>query len=149
MAASSPTLAGFLDFVRSIMQVNTTVLPDSAPIIEQAYDLAIAITNQALANAPGPVYQLAVYNLGGDYIINWAPDQSGQTYFRDLRESWKLSNFVAGTVQATNDESTGTSLTAPKFTEGLTLSDLQNLKTPYGRQYLALAQRYGTLWGMS
>ena len=30
-----------------------------------------------------------------------------------------------------------------------TLANLQNLKTPYGRQYLAWAQAYGPLWGLS
>jgi hypothetical protein len=32
----------------------------------------------------------------------------------------------------------------------LTLAQLQNLKTPYGREYLALAQSYGpNVWGLS
>jgi len=52
-------------------------------------------------------------------------------------------------VGASEDEATSQTLLTPEAMKGLTLADLQNLKTPWGRQYLAFAQSYGTLWGIT
>lgn len=149
MTDYSPSLEGFLVFIRETMVISTTYLPDDAPVIAEAYDMAIAVTNLFLAQAPGPIYRQAVYNFGGDYIINWAPDQTGETYFDNLRTTWNIYDFISGVIEASSDESSSQTLVVPKAAETFTLSDLQNLKTPYGRQYLALAQRFGTLWGMN
>ena len=40
-------------------------------------------------------------------------------------------------------------MTVPKAFDELTIGNLQNLKTPWGRVYLGIAQSYGTLWGLS
>jgi hypothetical protein len=52
-------------------------------------------------------------------------------------------------VVSADDASTSGSFNIPEQFNGLTIGDLQNLKTPYGRQYLAIAQKYGELWGIS
>ncbi len=131
------------------MGINTTVLPDNSVSITYAYDAALDVVNETLLVVAPNMYTLAVYNLGGDNLINWAPDQTGQTFFADLREKLHCTQFVAGVVSSTSDEGTSMSLNVPEQLNRLTLSDLQNLKTPYGRQYLAIAQKYGTLWGLS
>lgn len=147
--ATQPTPAGFLQFIRSVMGINTTVLPDGSQSITDAYDMAVAIVNLTLNVVPA-VYTLAVYNLAGDNLVNWAMDVAGQTYFAELRKELGVNNFAAGVVTSASDESTSTSLATPDYMKKLTLSDLQNLKTPYGRQYLAFAQRYGPgAWGVS
>ena len=174
----NPTLAGFLAFIRSEMGINSTVLPDSTPAIGWAFSVAMAIVNPDLAAAGfnGPAYMpppstigggaqnisiftLAVYNLAGDNLINYAPDvpdapdvpgsDPAAPYFQYLRNKFGITNFVAGVVASTGDQGSSVSLQVPEALKNLTLADLQYLKTPYGRQYLAFAQRYGTLWGLT
>lgn len=154
---NAPTLAGFLLWVRGVMGVPVSVLPDDAPVLAYAYETALAVTNLWLAGMPGPIYKYAVYNLGGDNLVNFAPDNpdaspppaNAKTYWADLRKSFGINNFTAGVVQSTNDQGTGSSYEIIKGAETFTLSDLQHLKTPWGRQYLAWAMQWGTLWGLS
>ncbi len=143
-----PTLAGFQWFIASIMGINTTELPANSTVITWVYNQAIATVNLAITSSPS-LYEQAVYNLAGDLLINFAEDQTGQTFFADSRAKFHIYDFVAGVVSSTSDESTSTSLEVPEQFKNLTMADLQNIKTPYGRQYLAIAQKYGTLWGIS
>lgn len=154
------TLAGYLEFIRGSMQIPTSALPDNSPAVLMTLAIAEEIVNPALRAVKSPffstlgytgpnVYELAVYNLGGDNLINFAPDQPGQTFFKDARAQFGINSFVAGVISATADEATSESLTVPDALKGLTLANLQNLKTPWGRQYLAFAMQYGTLWGIS
>lgn len=149
MSWTTPNVSDYLLFIRNVMGVSTTQLPDDSPYIQYSFDNALEVVNQDLAIMSSRMYTLAVYNLGGDYLINYAPDQPGQTYFADLRKAFKINAFVAGVISSASDEGTSESLTVPEAFQHLTLADLQNLKTPYGRQYLAIAQRYGTIWGLS
>ena len=145
---TTPTQAGFTAFIRNVMGIPTSALPDSSPTITWALEIAQTIVNVQLNLVPG-IYTLAVYNLAGDNLVNYATDQPNQTHFADLRSQLGLSNFTAGVVSSTSDSGTSVSLATPEFMKTLTLSDLQNLKTPWGRNYLAFAQRYGTAWGIS
>ena len=52
-------------------------------------------------------------------------------------------------ITASNDETTGETLVVMDAAKGFTLSNLQNLKTPWGRTYLGFAQQFGTLWGLT
>jgi len=131
------------------MGVPMSALPDDSPAIGYAYEVAIAIVSQQLNLANPLIYTLAVYNLGGDNLINWAPDVPPSTYFADLRTKFGCLSFVAGTISSASDEGTSESIDVVENLKNLTLSDLQSLKTPYGRQYLAFAMRIGTLWGLT
>lgn len=159
-----PTVAGFQTFLTNVVQVPTAALPSDSQIITYAFDFALATVNLQLSVAWSPPgswspFQLAVYNLGADLLINWAQDPSdepaiygpdkNQQYFISLRDSFGTSEFVAGVIQSSNDVSTGQSFVVPKQFEGLTISQLTNLKSPYGRTYLGIAQDVGTLWGLS
>lgn len=148
--ATTPTQAGFLAWVRTRMGVPVDALPDDSIFITYAFDVAMAVCNPALAAVP-PIYMLAVYNLGGDNLINFAPDIPPSTYWEDLRgkDGYNVYAFQPGVVTSAGDQGTSTSLLNPEFMKELTLANLQNLKTPYGRQYLAFAQSYGPLWGLS
>ncbi len=146
--AATPTQAGFLAWVRTRMGVSVDDLPDDSVFIGYAYDVAIALVNPALAAVP-PIYMLAVYNLGGDNLVNFAPDIPPSTFWSDLRASYGTYAFAPGVVTSSSDGGTSTSLLNPEFMKDLTLSNLQNLKSPYGRQYLAFAQSYGGLWGLT
>lgn len=136
-----PTLAGFIAWARSAMGISTTVLPDDSPWFSYAFDVACGLVNKALATVP-PVYELAVYNLAGSNLLNYAPG----AFFDAAREQWNLTSFVSGEVESTADDGTSVTMVVPDALRTLTVADLQYLKDPYGRQYLAFAQDYGTLW---
>ena len=149
MTALPPTFPGFLVFVRTTMGISPAVLPDADPSLSDAYDLAIETVNRAIQVAAPNSYRSAVYNLGGDVLINAAPDVDGSTFFADLRAKWNVLDPTSGVVQSSNDVSTGQAFVVPEQASTFTLGDLQNLKTPYGRAYVAIAQKYGSLWGLS
>ncbi|WP_175952873.1 hypothetical protein [Burkholderia sp. BCC0405] len=94
-------------------------------------------------------YCFAVYCLATSFLINWCPDQTNQTYFADLRKTWDITGFIGGTVASSADVSTSESLNVPEFLNGLQLSNLQQLKDPYGRQWLGMQQPLGNIWGVS
>lgn len=125
------------------------MLPPSSFNIQLSYALALDIVSCWLQAMASDVYTIAVYNLATDRLINFCPDQPGQCYFDGLRTGFKINQFVAGVVQSANDQGTGDTLLVPDAFKGLTIMDLSNLQTTYGRQYLALAQQIGTLWGLS
>lgn len=154
-----PTLAGFTGFIRTIMGIDATILPDDSPFIPFAYAVSLEIVNVQINIVSCLMYTLAVYNLGGDNIINYADDlpdaapypgsQPPLPYFAYMRSKWNINGFVSGVIQSASDEGTSESMVVQEAAKNFTLSDVQNLKTPYGRQYLAIAQRTGTIWGLS
>lgn len=150
MALSNiPNITDFQTFLANVAGISTVYLPTASQDIVNAYNVAIAVVNTDLASLPGNLYALAVYNLGTDNVINYAIDQAGQTYFQDLRKSYGINLFVPGVTASSGDSSTSQSRLNPEFMKTLTFGDLQNLKTPFGRAYLNIAQQAGTLWGVS
>jgi len=158
------TQGGFVEWIREIMGTTTAQLPDNSPYIGYAYEASIQLVNLQIAQVTGisppnpkwTLYDLAVYNLGGDFLVQWASDPTGAPVFMDglpywayLRKAWGVNNFVAGVVNSASDQGTSETMLVPDFFKGLTFSDLQNLKTPYGRMYLSIAQRVGSLWGVT
>lgn len=161
-AGLTPTLEGFTTFVYNQMAIPVSALPTDSPYIPMAYNIALDIVTKSLAQVSCDIYTLAIYNLGGSNILNFAPDQVGALpvegsdpplpYFAHLRSSqgYNMISFVAGVVSSTGDQGTAVGLLNPDFMKNLTLADLQYLKDPFGRQYLAFAQRYGpTIWGLT
>lgn len=160
-----PTLAGFLSFIRNVMGISTNDLPDASPVINMALAVAMSIVNRALyavslpmtdtagvelISQPESIYTLAVYNLAGDNLVNYAPDQQGRDYFQDLRKKLNINGFVSGVISGSSDQGTSQQLVVQEAAKNFTLANLQSLKTPWGRQYLAFAQTYGpTTWGLS
>jgi hypothetical protein len=156
-----PSLAGFTAWIVYAMGISTSVLPPDSPIISIAYQVAWDTVNPAIACVAPNEYTLAVYNLAGNNLVNFAPDvpnappyktlPDGSTlpYFAYLRYDMKLNAFTPGVVASTSDEGTSVSLLNPEFMKTLGMSDTQLVKTPWGRQYMAFAQKYGTLWGLS
>jgi hypothetical protein len=148
-----PTLAGFTDFLQNFVGIPAAVVTASATSIAWAFQISMDIVNQAL-NAVPDTYRLAVYNLGADNLINFASDPTTvvgfTTYFSDLRKQFGVGKFYAGVIASAGDNGTSESLTVPEAFRNLTIANLRNLKTPYGQNYLALAQSYGpSIWGLS
>lgn len=144
-----PTLAGFQWFILNIMGINTVVLPADSAVIGWVYQQAVATVNLAISSVAPTIYEQAVYNLAGDFLVNFAQDQPGETFFSGLRQSFHINDFVAGVISGADDTGTSGNIEVPEAFKNFTLADLQNLKTPYGRTYLSIAQKYGTLWGIS
>lgn len=176
MANPQPTLAGFIVFVRTVMGINSTIVPDDSDTLKIALAVAMSIVNRTLRKVPIPSqdaagvtlnsggysqYSRAVYNLAADNLINYGVDlpdapvvdgsgDPGMPFFAWTRKQFNTNGFVSGVVSSTGDEGTNVSLVVQKAAEEFTLANLQNLKTPYGRTYLAIAQSYGpSTWGMS
>lgn len=182
MPQIQPTLAGFLSFVRNTMGISTTILPDNSPVIGMAFAVALSIVNQSLQVVAIPqfdvtgaqlnsgglsIFALAVYNLGGDNLLNYAQDlpdaeiiagsgnpddpaNPGLPFFAWTRKQLNINGFVPGVIQSSTDNGTGNSLVVQEAAKNFTLANLQQLKTTYGRTYLGLAQSYGpSTWGIS
>jgi len=160
----------FTTFLQNVVGIDPLNLPPTAPVIGYAFNIALSIVNPALAamsgnyfasgvpynlgvTTPNVLYALAVYNLGADRVINYAPDQTvggvTRTYFKEIREALGISVFVPGVIASSGNSPTSQSTLNPEFMKTMTLGDLQNLKTPWGREYLNYAMQYGTLWGLS
>lgn len=154
---TKPNLADFTTFVFNALSgapgYSSGVLPTDSPFIGYALKVSCQIVYRRLNEVSPLLYTLAVYNLGMDTLLNFCPDQEGQTFFSTLRgpppNGYGLYGFVAGVVTAAADVSTSDSLVTPEFMAQLTLANLQQLKTPFGRQYLSIVQSMGTLWGLS
>lgn len=161
-----PSIAGYTWFIRNVMLINDTILPDDSIWIGGSYNVAFNRVNKAIRRFPNhdqsypSPYALAIYNLAGDRLINFAQDLPDAVviegsnpplpYFAYMRSQMKLLTFVGGTVQASSDNGTSVSLLVPKAMENLTMQDLQNLKTPWGQTYMGIAQEYGPAgWGLS
>lgn len=148
--------AGFVAFVQNVVGINSTILPTTSPTYSYAFLVAISIVNQTFSCAFPQIYDLMVYNLGASNILNYGQDlpgaavyQNGMPYFAFMRQQFGINAFVSGVLQSQADASTSSAVAVPEALKNLTLADLQYLKDPYGRQYLAFAQRYGTMWGMN
>ena len=155
----TPTFAGFESFVYAPgpMMIDPLALPTNSPVLGWAFTVAMLLANPDLALIASPsslpvstdLYSLAVYNLAGDNLVNFAPDQTGRTYFQELRASYGIGNFNAGVLTFASDNGTSRGYQPIEAMRSLILPELQNLKTPWGRAYLGFAQMAGSLWGLS
>jgi hypothetical protein len=162
--SSQPTIGGFLSFITNIMAVPAGVIDPANPpnTVTWAFDFALQFVNRHLTVVPSipgawTMYEIAVYNIAADTLINWAQDvgppyvvyEDGLPYWQYLRKSMNVLAFVAGVVQSTSDEGTSASYLVPDAFKNYTIANLGQLKTPFGRAYLGIAQSWGTQWGLS
>jgi hypothetical protein len=134
--------------------------------VTASYWIAYATVNMKILQANPWEYRRALYNLGMDRLVSFAmdpvplppgypmspvtgPDGQPLPYWAGLQQQFKVNGFVPGVVIATADESTSQTLSELEAYKNMTLGDLQNLKTPWGRTYMAIAQSVGNLWGLS
>lgn len=144
-----PNTTDLYAFLTTVAGVPSAALPSTSPYLAWSLSYAEEMTLLVLNLVGQDCYCFAVYCLATSFLINWCPDQPGGTYFQNLRAQWNLTGFVGGTVQASADQATSESLLAPEFLQGLTLTQLQALKDPYGRQWLSMCQELGPIWGIS
>ncbi len=143
------TLAGTVSPAPSSPVSDPTVSAWSA-YLAWAFDQAKGVSPDPPPCLAPIIWVLATYNLGMHTLIRIAQDVSGQTFFQDLRTSFKIGSFVAGVLTNANDENTGAQLLVPEAFKKLSLGNIDLLKTPYGREYLMYIQQYGpTIVGVS
>lgn len=155
-----PGAWSYLDFVRKSMGIGVAILPDDSIWLPAIYNMSLDVVNILLAGVPqigSPTYPnqyaIAVYNFAGDRLIALTPDSDPPVmypgtdppipYFEYLRNKFGIDSFVAGVVTYTADVSTSVSFQVPDWMKTLSMSDMENLKTPWGRRYMAIAQQYG------
>lgn len=151
---TTPNAADLYTFMTTVAGIPTAVLPANSPYIPWALSYAEEKTLLVLYAIGQDYYCFAVYCLATSFLLNWCPDNPvltppNNTYFATLRSKWNLTGFVGGTIQSSADESTSESLLAPEFLKSLTPMQLQALRDPYGRQWLAMQADNGAIWGMS
>lgn len=139
---TQPNLADFTTFVYS-QGVPLDDLPSNSQYLQWAFTVALDTALPAPCNLPGIIYVLAVYNMAMHRLLKIAQDIPPSTFFTDQRSTFKLMAFVSGVIQSSTDNGTGNSLVVPDFFKTLTMQDMDLLKTPWGREYLAYAQQYG------
>jgi hypothetical protein len=149
-----PSIDGYYSWIQNFMGVPDEALPSDSIYICVSYEYAIEMVNYYLYLASPILYTQAVYNLAGDFLVNIAQDDPNatppyNTYWTDLRQKMQINNFVPGLINATNDQDTSAAIMTPFNLQNLTLADLQNLKTPWGRMYLSIAQSVGSMWGLT
>lgn len=146
---TKPNTTDLYTFLTTVAGIPTAALPSTSAYIAWALSYSEEQTLLVLRAIGQDYYCFAVYLLATSFLINWCPDQPGQTFFVELRKSWNISGFVGGIVSSTADQGTSESMDMPDFIKGLTLMNLQQLRDPFGRQYLSMTQEVGNVWGIS
>jgi len=135
---TQPNLTDFTTFVRE-QGITPVDLPDNSDYLTWAFDRAVNTALLPPADMPALLYVVATYNLGTHSLVKLA---SG-AFFQNLRSQFNLLSFQAGPVVSSGDQGTNQTLAEPEFLKGLTISSLDLIKTPWGREYLDYAQQYG------
>lgn len=148
-----PTFEGFKWFVTNIMFVPAEAMPNDT-FLQTVYDESLNLAYVGLATIPSQptspsIYAWAVYNLGGHFLVEIAPDVPGSTYWEDLRDKLKIYSFTPGLMTGAADQGTSQTMKIPSQLDGLTMMGLELLKTPWGRRYLAIAGQWGAIWGLT
>ena len=118
-----------------------------------AFERAVALVLQ-VPTWMGLDYTIAVYNAAGHILIATAPDQpaqvqTGAPFFATAREGYDLNKPSSGVIQSSGDQGTSNSLAVPESLQRLNVGDLWFFRTPYGRAYLAFAQDFGEIAGLT
>jgi hypothetical protein len=122
----------------------------SPSLVNSTLNIGMSVVNDLIACIDATLYTRAVYNLGTHYLISLFQDYRGQRYWKDLRKSFNLDTARLGVVASSSNDSSSTSYLNPEQFRHLTLRDLQLMKTPWGREYLGIAQDVGyTAYGIT
>jgi hypothetical protein len=133
-----------------------TVTTETVLGLSVGNDIQVCIAGAAPAAYNGKFMAVAtgtttlVYDMPSDPGANTSPGLLNLSFFSELRKQFNLLAFVPGIVTSASDQGTQASLTVPDQFKGLTMQDLDLIKTPWGRAYLFYAQKAGpTVVGVS
>ena len=144
----TPNLADFITFAEGQGVPSADVPTDADAVFQPQWALSDAqdrvIGQTSVGSTPLYMrYVLAVYNLALHLWITQGGDLPGQTFFQSSRAAFNLNSFLGGVILASGDEGTSNTIMVPEFLKGMTMDDLDLIKTPWGRQYMGYAQMYG------
>jgi hypothetical protein len=152
---TKPTLEGYVQFCQTVVGIPTAVLPSDSIQYSISYEIALELVPYEYMVQMSPqIATLCVYYWGASVLINYGVDNPNaeppnNTFFADARKGYGVNNFVAGVITSASDQGTSESMAVGQGLQNLTLTDLERMKDPYGRQALAWMQSIGTLWGLS
>lgn len=149
MADTTPTLDGFTTFCRTIAGITTDVMPDGDPGFDRAFSIAQGMVPCEMNLLDSTIFTDCTYCWGVSVLVQFQQDQPGETFFADMRSAYGVNNLVPGVISSTADEATSTSLTVGRSLSNLSLTDLQRIKDPFGRQAIAYLMDLGTSWGLT
>jgi hypothetical protein len=165
MSYAAPTLAGFISFVQTFLAPPAPFDPTTDGTMDFAFQVSCQIVYQGLQLVTSPIgpvnpdwqlYSLAVYNLGTDTLINYVQDGPNAPVYKDdmpywqwLRSKYGINDFQPGLVTSSADQGTSVGFQVLPQIASMTMANLQQLKTPFGRRYLAFAGQWGPLWGLT
>ena len=141
-AWDASTLSGTVSPIPSttLSDVNLSVY---TPSLLWALQYAVDHCLKGSGFIPVSTYLLAAYNLGMHQLLKIATDIPGQTFFSGAREQYKLLSFTGGVISSASDQNTASTIAVPDLLKDLNLSNLDLLKTPWGREYLGYAMNFG------
>lgn len=151
---NAPNLPDYVLWIRNVVGIAPGWLPDGSPFFGYALDRALRLVLIPGAALSGAEYTLAVYNCATHVQLKITPDQVvngvSYTYFAAKQAEFKLFALPAGLVTSSSDQGTSESNAVPDALQQLTLTDLDFIRTPWGREFLAYQQDYGPfVWGLS
>ena len=149
---TDPTTPNLADFVVFALAQGVPSADLVSPYTYASWALGYAqnVALTAPCDLPAIVYVMAVYNLAFHQMLKTSPDQSGQTFFADIRKTYSLLSFVTGPIASTNDVSTGNAMVIPEWMKSMTIQANDLIRTVWGLSYLDYAQCYGpTIVGCS
>ncbi len=144
---TTPNLTDFLTFAQA-QGVPSGDVPTAGDNVFQpqwALDDALdrVIGQNMLASEATMRYVLAVYNLALHIWITQGDDLTGETFFTDTRTAMNLLSFLGGVILASGDGPTSQTIAVPEQLKGISIDDLELIKTPWGRRYMGYKQMYG------
>jgi hypothetical protein len=152
--ASPPTQDGYTAFLEATLPLLPP--PAAAPVlpgpdvIQASLCEAMDSVNGWICFASSTLYVEAVYNFAADRAVYLAQDAANQTYWQDIRKKYRIGDTAVGVVSAASNQATSMAQINADTIRQFTLSDIQSLKTPYGRRYLEIAMSFGpALTGVS
>ncbi|MGC9216179.1 hypothetical protein [Acidithiobacillus sp.] len=141
MSWTTPDITDFTTFCQNqgIVASYTAV---GSEYFQWAFDWAMAQAMQC-PQMPASLYVRAVYNFGADKFLYLAQDNGQGTFYADQRAAFGILQFKPGVVMASGDGPTSQTLVVPDWYRGIPINVQEQLKTPWGREYLGYAQQYG------
>jgi len=146
---TTPTLSGFITFCRNVVGIPVDVMPDNDPGFQSALDYAALWIPLFLNQLSPGLFTVCTYNWAASLLIQYQQDPTGQVFFTQNRQSLGINNFVPGVLQSASNEATSQSMAIGKGLSNMTITDMQRVKDPYGRQALAILMDLGTVWGLT
>ena len=149
---NTPNVTDYTTFLQTSVGIPVSALPADSPWITYAFNQGLALTAYIPTITP-IVYVLAVYNCATHLQIKITPDQPAQTYFSTLRGSgeggFNLVGVPTSVLSGSADQGTSQAMAVPESLKNLTLTDLDFMRTPWGRDWIQYGQDIGPLWGLA